>query len=88
MKSFFSHVLTPEGPNEKCNPPGADGVSTAILFRGYIIPYHPKEYKILHPRDLVVFDSLFYLGAFLHVLERNGVENAIGPSGVKFKFEA
>ena len=27
--------LTPEGPNEKCNPPGADGVSNAILFRGY-----------------------------------------------------
>ena len=27
--------LTPEGPNKKCNPPGANGVSNAILFRWY-----------------------------------------------------
>ena len=45
--------------------------------------YHQKDYKISHPRDLIVFGSLFYLGAFLLVLERNGVENANGPSGVK-----
>ena len=30
-----------------------------------------------------LFLDLFYLGAFLEVLERNGVENAICPSGVK-----
>ena len=32
---------------------------------------------------MIVSGSLFYFGAFLHVLERNGVENAIRPSGVK-----
>ena len=46
---------------------------------------HQKDYKISHPRDLIVLGSLFYFGAFLLVLERNGVENAIGPSGVKLQ---
>ena len=37
--------------------------------------YHQKDYKISHPRDLIVLGSLFYIGAFLLILERNGVEN-------------
>ena len=33
----------------------------------------------------LVFGSLFYLSAFLYVLERNGVWNAIGPWRVKVR---
>ena len=44
------------------------------------VPVEPRSGK----RDLVVFGSLFHLGAFLHVLERNDVWNAICTSGVNW----